>query len=212
VKKLIKKILIGCLSVLPAPQYPVDLPPGLYISWRKGWIKGLFYRLIWKLKSHVGGPRIRIGKRFSLQGTLLCSGPGTVIIGDDVTVGMVCTPFTHASEAVIEIGNRCFLNGTRFGCAQSVRIGDECILADARIMDTDFHPVSKKRVGSGIQIGVEPIEIGRNVWISAAAAILKGVRVGENSVVAFGSVVVKDVPANRIVGGNPAKDIAAVPE
>jgi acetyltransferase-like isoleucine patch superfamily enzyme len=210
-KKLIKGVLRLSLSALPSPGYPADTPPGLHLSWRMGWVKGICYRPIWKIKQWMGGPTLVIGKRFSLQGSLICRGPGTVRIGDDVTVAMVCTPFTHDPSAVIEIGHRCFLNGTRFGCARSIRVGDECILADARIMDTDFHPVAKKRVGNGVKIGVAPIEIGRNVWIAASAAILKGVRIGENSVIAFGAVIVKDVPANRIVGGNPAVDIAAVP-
>ena len=49
----------------------------------------------------------------------------------------------------------------------------------------------------------KPIVIERNVWIAAGATIIGGVTVGENSVVAAGSVVTKDVPPNTLVGGNP---------
>jgi acetyltransferase-like isoleucine patch superfamily enzyme len=49
--------------------------------------------------------------------------------------------------------------------------------------------------------------IGRNVWIAAGATIIGGVTVGENSVVAAGSVVTRDVPPNTLVGGNPARII-----
>ena len=56
----------------------------------------------------------------------------------------------------------------------------------------------------------KPIVIGRNVWIAAGATIVGGVSVGENSVVAAGSVVTKDVPPNTLVGGNPAKLIRSI--
>jgi acetyltransferase-like isoleucine patch superfamily enzyme len=51
----------------------------------------------------------------------------------------------------------------------------------------------------------KPIHIKRNVWIGAGATILPGVTIGENAIVAAGAVVSRDVPANTIVGGIPAK-------
>ena len=51
----------------------------------------------------------------------------------------------------------------------------------------------------------KPIHIGQNVWIGAGAIILPGVTIGDNSVIAAGSVVTKDVPENSVFGGNPAK-------
>ena len=56
----------------------------------------------------------------------------------------------------------------------------------------------------------KPIAIERNVWIAAGATIVGGVTVGENSVVAAGSVVTKDVPPNTLVGGNPARVIRSI--
>jgi acetyltransferase-like isoleucine patch superfamily enzyme len=56
----------------------------------------------------------------------------------------------------------------------------------------------------------KPIVIERNVWIAAGATIVGGVTVGENSVVAAGSVVTKDVPLNTLVGGNPARVIRSI--
>ncbi len=56
----------------------------------------------------------------------------------------------------------------------------------------------------------KPVRICKNAWIGAGATILPGVTVGENAVVAAAAVVTKDVPANAIVGGNPAKLIKMI--
>jgi acetyltransferase-like isoleucine patch superfamily enzyme len=56
----------------------------------------------------------------------------------------------------------------------------------------------------------KPIVIGRNVWIAAGATIIGGLTIGENSVVAAGSVVTKDIPPNSLVGGNPARVIRSI--
>jgi acetyltransferase-like isoleucine patch superfamily enzyme len=56
----------------------------------------------------------------------------------------------------------------------------------------------------------KPIVIEKSVWIAAGATIIGGVTVGENSVVAAGSVVTKDVPPNTLVGGNPARVIRSI--
>ena len=80
------------------------------------------------------------------------------------------------------------------------------------ITDTDFH---KSSVLDDRQELCDPniqhsIEIGKNVWIGASAIILKGVSIGENSVVSAGSVVSKDIPANVIAAGNPATIVSSL--
>jgi acetyltransferase-like isoleucine patch superfamily enzyme len=181
--------------------------------WSAGWIKGWLVRPWWRLRALFGGSRIRVGRRFSLQGSLTARGPGEVVLGDDVVVLGSATPFTHSREARIEIGDRSLVNGTRFGCALSIRIGADALLGDARLFDTDHHPISRRRATDPtLRPSVRPIAIADNVWIGGGAAVAKGVSIGANSVVAFGSVVTADIPPNRIVGGNPARDIAEVPE
>jgi carbonic anhydrase/acetyltransferase-like protein (isoleucine patch superfamily) len=58
---------------------------------------------------------------------------------------------------------------------------------------------------SGLPIGhTVPVYIGNNVWIGDSAIVCKGVRIGENSIIGAGSVVVRDIPANAVAAGNPA--------
>ena len=152
---------------------------------------------------------MRIGRRFRVIGRLDIQGPGTTIFGDDcIVVGSrmaPVTPYTHLPEAVLQFGNRVVLNGTRFGCQQRIEVGEGCLLADARIMDTDFHALDAHGKHRWQTSGVaKPVIIGPNAWVCSGAMILKGVAVGANSVIAAGAVVTKDVPPYSVVAGNPA--------
>ena len=73
---------------------------------------------------------------------------------------------------------------------------------------TSGHPIDPSQRRNGVI--AKPIVIERNVWIAAGATIIGGVTVGENSVIAAGSVVTKDVPPNVLVGGNPARVIRSI--
>ncbi len=181
--------------------------------WILGWLKGWAMRPRWALRALTGGPRIRIGRGFSLQGRLTLRGPGEVVLGDDVVVASHARPWTLTREARIEIGDRSYVNGTGFSCARSIRVGRDAILGDARIYDTDHHPVSRRRSADrSLEAAVQPVAIAENVWIAGGAAVLKGVSIGPNAVVGFGAVITRDVPADRIVAGNPARDLGPVPD
>jgi maltose O-acetyltransferase len=76
-------------------------------------------------------------------------------------------------------------------------------------MDTDFHQLEVHDTHRGKTSGnASPILIGENAWIGAGAMVLKGVTIAQNSVVGAGAVVSSDVPANVVVGGNPARVIS----
>jgi len=75
---------------------------------------------------------------------------------------------------------------------------------------TSGHPIAASERRNGVI--AKPIVIERNVWIAAGVTIIGGVTIGENSVVAAGSVVTKSVPANTLVGGNPARVIHSIDE
>lgn len=91
-----------------------------------------------------------------------------------------------------------------------IHIGDNCMLAPGVHIYTATHPVDAAERISGIEYG-KPVTIGHNVWIGGRAVINPGVTIGDNAVIASGAVVVKDVPPNVIVGGNPAQIIKTLP-
>ena len=93
--------------------------------------------------------------------------------------------------------------GSRISASDEVVLGDGVMLANgAYVTDSDWHTVHD-RTRRAEQ--VTPVHIGDNVWLGDHATVLKGVTIGANSVVAARAVVTRDVPANVVVAGNPAK-------
>jgi acetyltransferase-like isoleucine patch superfamily enzyme len=168
--------------------------------------KGHFYR-IWL---PLCGRRFTVGRNFKVFGTLDVRGPGYVVFGDNVTIGMCVTPYTHDVKATITIGNHCFLNGTRFGCKTGIEIGDDCILAEARIMDTNFHSTRSDRWNPEAPVTTKSVRIERNVWIAADVAILPGTTVGENCVIGIGSICSGTYPKDSLITGNPARVVRKI--
>lgn len=209
-KQLIKAILRALLAPFPRPQHPQYLTDGLHLRWRMGWLRARWCLLYYRLRALCGGTRLIVGRRFAVLGGLRLRGGGRVIFGDDVIIGTRTDIFTHDSVAIVRVGARSFLNGTRISAVQRIEIGADAIIADVRLLDSDFHSLSRRRQFKDAPVAVQPIHIKNNVWIAAGAAVLKGVTIGENSVIGFGSVVVKDIPANVIASGNPCKEIAPV--
>lgn len=104
----------------------------------------------------------------------------------------------------ISIGDYALITpGVRISASDAIEIGDNCMFASgAYITDSDWHGVYDR-----IERNVEPapIRIGNNVWVGDRAIVLKGVTIGDNSIVGAGAVVTRDVPANVVVAGNPAR-------
>lgn len=126
-------------------------------------------------------------------------------IDESVTV---FTPFHINYGKHTKIGKNVFIN---FDCVfldlGGIMIEDNVLIAPKVSLLTEGHPISIEDRHSLIP---KPIHIKKNAWIGANATILQGVTIGENAIVAAGSVVSKDVPDNTIVGGIPAKFLKTI--
>lgn len=153
--------------------------------------------------------RLRIGKGFVCNHRLVIRGPGRVTIGDAVNAWAHQEPtrlITTSSDAVILVGDGVRLNGPTLLASRRVEVGDRCILGSANVFDSDFHSVRRDRsTNPDAPVRREPVLIGRNVWLGGQSAVLPGVTVGEDSVVAFRAVVTRDVESGVVVAGNPAR-------
>ena len=134
------------------------------------------------------------------------------LIGQAVDTSFMLIPPFHTESGVnIRVGRNVFVNQncTVYDLG-GVDIGDDVMIGPNVSLITSGHPIEPSRRRDGVTAA--PIVIERNVWIAAGATIIGGVTVGENSVVAAGSVVTKDVPPNTLVGGNPARVIRSIAE
>lgn len=102
----------------------------------------------------------------------------------------------------LNLGKNSYINSDcKIRCHKEITIGENCAIShDFTVMDSDAHSISRKE-------NTKPVHIGNNVWIGTRVTIIKGVTIGDEAVIAAGSVVTKDVPAKALVGGVPAKVI-----
>jgi acetyltransferase-like isoleucine patch superfamily enzyme len=122
---------------------------------------------------------------------------------------LLIPPFYTAGGDEIRVGRNVFVNqNCTFYDLGGLDIADDVMIGPNVNIITAGHPLEPSR-RRGVTIG-KPIVIDRNVWIAAGATIIGGVTVGENSVVAAGSVVTRTVPPNTLVGGNPARIIRSI--
>ncbi|MBK8005211.1 MAG: hypothetical protein IPK12_15105 [Gemmatimonadetes bacterium] len=157
----------------------------------------------------------RAGRRLVLEGQIpQVIGDGRIEVGDDVRIGTRNTwvvGLKISTDPALLIGDRTSINyQTIISVARRVTIGNDVMIAgNTQIFDNPSHPVSPARRLAHDSIALDDareVTIGDNVWIGSNALILRA-SVGANSIVAAGSVVTKDVPANTLVAGNPARVI-----
>jgi acetyltransferase-like isoleucine patch superfamily enzyme len=158
--------------------------------------------------------------RLKINGILIISNSGTIriapgckinsskfknIIGGDTRSSIIV-----AKGATLQIGEGTRISNSAIQCSERISIGKHAMIGGScRIWDSDFHStdpeIRKNTPNEGFVTA--KIKIGNNVFIGGGTIILKGSVIGDNTVLAAGSVVSGTIPANEIWGGNPAKFI-----
>lgn len=169
----------------------------------------------------VLGPDTLVGgaqtfKRFQAQSDR------ALVIGSHCTMDGVL--FAAGQHGRISIGDFCYFTNAVILCEQEICIGNYVVIGwNATIADSDYHPAAPaERIADAIALSPlgagrprpifpkAPVIIEDDVWIGPMAAILKGVRIGQGSVIEAGAVVTRDVPARSRVAGNPARIVGQV--
>ena len=162
--------------------------------------EGLRLGLGARLLTPNGERRVCIGRDCAIRGIIRCEGAGEAVLGDEVYVG----------------------DGVIVSVRARVEIGDGALLAHgAQVFDNDTHPLDAetrarhfrailKTGPKGVrpddfEIPAAPVRIGPRCWLGFSSAVMKGVTLGEDAIVAAGAMVVADVPARSTVAGNPAR-------
>jgi acetyltransferase-like isoleucine patch superfamily enzyme len=149
---------------------------------------------------------LSLGVKFSnKQKTLLSMNKNSILSVGKALITNGCR-ISIGENAVLKIGNGVFINeNTRIMVTDKIEIGNNCNISwDVNIIDSNQHDIYYNEV---LQIKTKPIKISNNVWIGSRATILKGITIGEGAIIATGAVVTKDVPANSLVAGVPARVI-----
>ena len=180
-------------------------------------------------------PNVRIGRNLrtlSLNGFKAELPHATITTGDDVVVYHHCDVLV-TGQGSLTIGDRCIIGSNfRLYCKDHVVLGEAVLISwNVFIADYEAHPIEPDERRRQIQhihdsffpsfrrreplsgpteayqskFTARPVTIGNNVWIGANATILKGVEIGDDSVVATAAVVTKDVPPRSVMAGNPAR-------
>ncbi|MRX63333.1 acyltransferase [Maribacter luteus] len=161
--------------------------------------KGLPYLMV------ARGGEFLIGENFRMNNT---------IASNPIGCAQPCMFFVDRNAKLI-IGDHVSMSQSALVCHVGITIGDYVkIGGGVCIYDTDFHSLDAKiRRDSMADMANKkklPVVIHDNVFIGAHSKILKGVTIGENSIIGASAVVTKDIPANEIWGGNPAKKIKSI--
>ena len=205
--KLAKSILV---FNLPSIKF-IHLPLYYMDDFLRNAIKG-FIHLFWSVPLFKARCE-KAGKNLCLPNgiPLIIGSHLRIIIGDNVTIGRSTIGANKVYDnPVLRIGNNTTIGyGGVISVSKEVIIGDHCMISGSCIiMDSDDHPIDplKRLLNAPIEKDdIKPVRIGNNVWIGAYVTILKGVTIGDNSIISTHSVITRDVLPNCIYAGHPAR-------
>lgn len=153
-----------------------------------------------------------------LNSPVLMSGLGTIELGQNVNLGVKCSPFFYntyiyiearSKDAVVTINNGVWINNNANIISEGpgITIGKNVLIGlNFTAYDSDFHNLHPNKRLTGVPLKAK-VNIKSNVFIGSNVTILKGVTIGENSIIASGSVVTKSIPSNVIAGAILAKSL-----
>lgn len=162
-------------------------------------------------------------KNYLINGRIEIRNFGKIVVGSNFIAnsgkmhnpigGDTCLRLITLKNGLLEIGENVGISNSTIVCWENVKIDDYVFIGGScKIWDTDFHSIDpeERRLLGDRKTNTSPIHIKKYAFIGGNTIILKGVTIGERSIVAAGSVVTKDIPDNEIWGGNPAKFIKKV--
>lgn len=184
----------------------------LHVSIREAWkifIKTIYFEPLFRSQC------ASVGRQFQMERLPYIVGFGKIIIGNkSYFSGKPSFSFScklHDEPEVI-IGDNTFVgHNTTFIASQKISIGSHCLIAgNVEIRDNDGHPfdfMARRNNLPPLPESVKPVRIGDDVWIGTGVLILKGVVIGDRSVIAAHSVVTADIPPDSVAAGVPARVI-----
>lgn len=215
IKRLARRALCWHIPVVPAVRPLFKVLYRLHVFGREA--------LLWTLRFLWFEPLFRsqcehIGSGFRMEQLPYLHGRGRLALGNAVRLsGKSSIAFSQQGGGTPElvVGDGTFIgHACSFGVAASIRIGRQCLIAGSvSVRDWDGHPLSARDRAAGLLVSedaVRPVVIGDQVWVGSGARILKGVTIGARSIIGTGAVVSRDVPADSVVAGNPARVVRSV--
>lgn len=188
-----------------------------------------YYRFLTKIYifyARYNGIQIGFGSMLYGRPSISRKPSSRIIIGNNVVLcsdsNFTALALNHRTKistvrenAQINIGDSVGISGACIVSACEISIGSEVLIgANVLIVDNDFHPIVPQNRRHSDDIGMiksAPVRVGKNVFIGGGSIILKGVVIGDDSVIAAGSVVVSgNYPTGTIIAGNPAKIVGSV--
>jgi len=175
IRDIVKSIYLGIIQVLTRLAYVEREMPSSISLWAR-------LDVIPRAK-HLERHRLSLGKNSLIESLcVVCTWHGDIILEDGASIGIgsiVMGP-VHIGESSV-CSQNCFISG----------------------QSHHYEDISKNFLRQGVK--TDEVAIGKNVWIGAKSVILPGVKIGDNSIIGAGSIVVEDIPSYSVAVGNPAK-------